>query len=152
MSNGTGTAVQARNTALLAGFLPALKVKRKQEQALAFGRRDGGHPSVVRHHVASGCDLDPRRHGDRRDGAGRPDGHRDAGIGGAAFFLGNNLAAVPDQTVDRCRMVSTMRRRAPSRCRPVPAAVRSPGLGTGYLDVPQDGFYNIAVTAMPGQQ
>ena len=143
----TGT-VQARNTALLAGFLPALKDKRKQEQALASVTATAGtdpsfatvllqdatliHAAATTGDAASADLTKSRRRAWRRPSS-------------------SATTRRPYRTrLSMLRPVSTTRRRPPTRCRPVPAAVRSRGCWTGYLDVPQDGFYNIAVTADAG--
>ncbi len=143
----TGT-VQERNTALLNNFLPTLKDKRKQEQALASITSWAGTDlpfattllqDATLVHAAAATDAPASVDLTRTDTMGLT----------AAFFLGNNPASAPDQTVDATISLSY----APASANTLP-----PGSGggpiaalwTGYLDAPQDGSYNIVVTADAG--
>jgi hypothetical protein len=144
---GTGT-VQVRNTTLLAAFLPALKDKRKEEQALASVTAAAGtDPSFATALLRDATLL----HAAAAPGAtASADLTRiDAQGLAAAFFFGNNPGNPPDQTIDAASSL----RYAPATANtlpPGPGGGPIAGLWTGYLDVPQDGFYNIAVTADAG--
>ncbi len=141
-------APQDRRTALLANVLPSLKQDRKREQALAsITAAAGADPSfattllqdaTILHAAASATD------------AASVDLTRIETEGlSAAFFLANNPAAPPDQTVEAATSLDY----GPGSANTLPpGSGGSPitGVWSGYLDVPQAGFYNIAVTADAG--
>jgi hypothetical protein len=138
---------QDRRTALLANFLPALKQKRKQEQALAsITGGSGTDPSfasallqdVALLHASADASLAAYADVTAIESQGLS----------ARFFLGNDPVASPDQSLGTVADLDYL----PSS-NPLP-----PGNGAGpiaaifdgYINVPQDGYYNILVTTDAG--
>jgi Neuraminidase-like domain/Putative peptidoglycan binding domain/Salmonella virulence plasmid 28.1kDa A protein len=143
----TGT-VQARNTALLANFLPTLKDKRKQEQALASVTAEAGTDPSFATALLQDATLIHAAAATGEPALADLTGIETQGLA-VAFFLGNNPAAAPDQTFDAAAGLNY----APATANTLPPGSGGgpiAGLWIGYLDVPQDGFYNIAVTADAG--
>ena len=142
----SSAAAQDKRTALLASFLPVLKDKRKQEQALAaITAAAGTDPSFAAALLADPTIL----HAD--DDVTLPAvsdlmAIENQGLS-ASFYLGNNPAATPDQVIDAVPPSATAPRRATpgrDRRRLIAAAWR------GYLTVPQDGYYDVSVAADAG--
>jgi hypothetical protein len=139
--------LQTRRTRLLAAFLPTLIGKRKQEEALSAATvAAGGDPSfapaLLQDPTILHAAADPTQ----------PAGNDLTGIETeglqAQFFLTNNLAAPPDLNVDAVASLAY----GPSN-NPLPpgtAGSAIAGRWSGFLDVPQDGFYNISVAADAG--
>ena len=143
----TGT-VQDRRKVLLAGLLPDLTRRRKQQQALtSITGAAGADPSFA---IALLQDASIMHAAADSTAAAASDLTAiEAGGLTARFFLTNNIAANPDQTVDCAPSLSY----GAGTANPLPSGSGgSPIAATwsGYLDVPQDGFYNIAVTADAG--
>jgi Neuraminidase-like domain/FHA domain len=138
---------QDKRTTLLDNFLPTLKLKRQQEQALAaITSAAGTDPSF-----ATALLQDPAiLHADSDPAAPAvADLVAIANQGlSAQFFLGNNPAATPDMTVDSVPVLSY----SPAGPNQLPAGSGGDiaGVWSGYLTVPQDGFYDITVTADAG--
>jgi hypothetical protein len=140
--------VQARRQALLDNFLPVLKMKRKQEQALASVTAAAGtDPGFATALLADPAIM-----------------HADADVTlpaiadltaiearglSAAFYLGNDLAAPPDQVLDSVAVLSYPQAGG-NQLPPGQAGGPIAGVWSGYLTVPQDGLYDIRVTADPG--
>jgi peptidoglycan hydrolase-like protein with peptidoglycan-binding domain len=139
--------LQTRRTTLLASFLPTLTGKRKQEEALsAATAAAGGDPTF-----APALLQDPTILHAAAD-ATQPAGNDLTAIETeglqAQFFLTNNPVAPPDQNIDAVPILAY----SPST-NPLPpgtAGSAIAGIWSGYLDVPQDGFYNISVAADAG--
>ena len=118
---------QDKRTALLASFLPVLKDKRKQEQALAaITSAAGTDPSF-----AAALLQDPTiLHADADvtlPAVSDLMAIENQGLS-AQFFLGNDPAAPPDQVIDAVAVLGLRcQRRASSR--PGPAAAPSPAPG-----------------------
>lgn len=139
---------QTKRTTLLANFLPGLKRKRKQEQALAaITAAAGGDPSFSGAILQNASVLHAAA--DASDAAiGDLTAIEAPGLS-ANFYLTNNPALAPDLSVDA---VATPNYYAPGP-NPLPAGTGgSPiaGVWSGYLAAPQDGFYNIAIAADAG--
>jgi peptidoglycan hydrolase-like protein with peptidoglycan-binding domain len=138
---------QTRRTALLANFLPSLKAKRKQEQALAsITAAVGADPSFASAllqdstilHAASDVHL-----------AGLDDltAIESPGLS-ASYYLTNNTAAPPDLTIDAVANLDY----APG-ANPLPPGQGGSAIAaiwSGYVNAPQDGFYDISIAADPG--
>ena len=139
--------LQARWTALLANLLKDLKPKRKQEQALAAVTAAAGTDlsfasvllqdatvlQAAKNALAAISDLTALE---------------TPGLS-AQFFLTNNLAAAPDQSVDAVATLDY----APGGANPLPTGQGGgpiAGIWSGYVAAPQGGFYNIAITMDPG--
>jgi hypothetical protein len=141
-------APQDKRTTLLASFLPTLKLKRQQEQALtAITAAAGTDPSF-----ATALLQDPAiLHGDADPAAAAvADLVAIANQGlSAQFFLGNNLAAAPGVSVDAVPVLSY----GPAAANQLPAGSGGgdiAGTWSGYLTAPQDGFYDVNVTTDAG--
>jgi hypothetical protein len=140
---------QTKRTTLLANFLPSLKDKRKQEQALAaISAAAGADPSfaaailqdpTVLHSAASPID------------AAIVDLTAIEAQGlSAKYYLTNNPALAPDKSVDA---VATMNYGPGAAAHPLPAGTGGSAIAatwSGYISAPQDGFYNVAIAADPG--
>jgi len=142
--------VQVKRQTLLNNFLPVLTAKRKQEQALAAVTSAAGtDPSFA-------TALLPQQNPVilAADAAATLPAVTDLtaieaqGLS-AQFYLGNDPAAPPDQVIDSVPVLSY----APSGGNPLPPGQGGgpiAGTWSGYLTVPQDGFYNLMITADPG--
>ena len=135
--------LQDRRAALLAGFLPILVTRRKQEQALAAitaaASTDQGFAAAL---LADPAIL-----------------HADADATAAAiadltaltsqgltarFYLGNNPSATPDQVTDSAGQLSYgagTGQTLPGGGTPIAVTL------TGYLSAPQDGAYDFSIAA-----
>jgi Neuraminidase-like domain/FHA domain/Salmonella virulence plasmid 28.1kDa A protein len=140
--------VQVKRQTLLGSFLPALTVKRKQEQALAAVTSAAGtDPSF-----ATALLQDPAiLHADA-----------DATLPAVAdltaietqgltaeFYLGNDPAAAPDQVIDAAPALSYAAAGG-NQLPPGPGGGPIAGSWSGYLTVPQDGPYDLRIAADPG--
>jgi ABC toxin N-terminal region/Neuraminidase-like domain/FHA domain/PA14 domain len=138
---------QDKRTALLAAFLPVLKDKRKQEQALAaITATAGTDPSF-----AAALLQDPTiLHADADvtlPAVSDLTAIENQGLS-AAFYLGNDPTATPDQVIDVVPTLSY----GPDGAQ-FPAGTGGGAIAAawrGYLTVPQDGYYDINVSADPG--
>ena len=140
--------VQVKRQTLLSSFLPLLKAKRKQEQALASVTSAAGtDPSF-----ASALLADPAiLHADADATLPAITDLTAVETRGltAEFHLGNDLAAPPDQVVDSVPVLSY----SPAGGNPLPPGQGGgpvAGIWSGYLTVPQDGLYDLRITADPG--
>jgi Neuraminidase-like domain/FHA domain len=140
--------VQVKRQTLLDNFLPVLTATRKQEQALASVTSAAGtDPSF-----ATALLQDPailHADTDASQAAVTDLTAIEAQGLSAEFYLGNDPAAAPDQVVDSVPVLSYSQ--ASGNPLP-PGAGGGPIAGTwsGYLTVPQDGLYDLQVTADPG--
>jgi len=138
---------QTKRTTLLATFLPSLKQKRKQEQALAeITAAAGEDPSfggaILQNASVLHSAVDPTV-----AAIGDLTAIEAQGLS-ANFYLTNNTALPPNLTVDA---VATMNYAPGSN--PLPAGSGGSaiaGVWSGYLAAPQDGFYNIAIATDVG--
>ena len=138
---------QDKRTALLASFLPALKDKRKQEQALAaITAAAGTDPSF-----ATTLLQDPTvLHADTDvtlPAVSDLMAIENQGLS-ASFFLGNDLSAPSDQVIDAVPALTYG-----AGGTPLPAGTGGGDIAavwSGYLTVPQDGYYDLNVAADPG--
>ena len=146
---GSSEPPQTRRTALLASFLPSLKQKRKQEQALAAVTAAAGtDPSFAAALLQDATIL----HTATNPAAAAIDDLTAIEAPGlsARFFLTNNPSLPPDQTVEA---VANINYGSGPGAQPLP-----PGSGgsavagnwSGYISAPQDGFYNMAIAADAG--
>jgi Neuraminidase-like domain len=139
---------QAKRSALLANLLPSLEAKRKQEQALA----DVSAAAGIDASFATALFNDPTVMHAAAD-ATQPSiidltAVEATGLS-AAFFLTNNTALPPDQTVDNVPSLEYASGTA-TTLPPGNGGSAIAGIWSGYLDCPQDGFYNIGVTTDAG--
>ncbi len=143
----SSAAAQDKRTALLASFVPVLKDKRKQEQALAaITAAAGTDPSFAAALLADPTIL----HAD--DDVTLPAvsdlmAIENQGLS-ASFYLGNNPAATPDQVIDAVPSLSYGANGAQ-----LPAGTGGGLIAAtwrGYLTVPQDGYYDVSVSADAG--
>jgi len=143
--------VQVKWQTLLNSVLPVLKAARKQEQALAAVTSAAGtDPSFAtallpqQNPVILGADASTGIAAVTDLTAVEAQGLS------AEFYLANDLAAPPDQVTDSVPVLSY----SASGGNPLPPGSQANGLiaGTwsGYLTVPQDGCYDLLITADPG--
>lgn len=140
--------VQAKRSALLANLLPSLEAKRKQEQALA----DVSAAAGIDASFATALFNDPTVMHAAAD-ATQPSiidltAIEATGLS-AAFFLTNNTALPADQTVDNVPSLEYASGTG-TALPPGNGGSAIAGIWSGYLDCPQDGFYNISVTTDAG--
>ena len=143
--------VQVKRQTLLNNFLPVLKATRKQQQALAAATSAAGtDPSFAtallqqQIPVILGTDADPTVAAVTDLTAIEAQGLS------AEFYLGNNPAAPPDMVIDSVPVLSYA-----LSGNALPAGQGGPnaliaGTWSGYLTVPQDGFYDVLISADPG--
>ena len=140
--------VQDKRESLLGNFLPILAARRKQQQALASVTEAAGtdpgfaaalltDPSIM--HADADVTLPAVADFTAIEAPGLS----------AAFYLGNDLAAPPDQAVDSVAVLSYPQ---PGGNQLPPGRGGGPiaGAWSGYLAVPQDGLYDFRVVADPG--
>ena len=139
---------QTKRTAVLAGVLPTLKQKRKQEQALAEATAsagtDPGFAQALLRVIQPCCMPSPTR---RRPAVADFTAVETQGLT-VSFWLANNMAVAPGQTFDTAANLAYG-----LTGNPLPAGQGGGPIAarwSGYLDAPQDGFYNIAVDADAG--
>jgi hypothetical protein len=140
--------VQAKRQALLDNFLPILKVKRKQEQAVASvtaaaGTDPGFAAALLADPAIMHADADVTLPAVADLTAIEAQGLS------AAFYLGNDLASPPDQVVDSVAVLSYPQAGG-NQLPPGQGGGPIAGVWSGYLTVPQDGLYDIRVAADPG--
>lgn len=139
---------QMKRTTLLANFLPDLKRRRKQEQALdavtaATGVDGSFAPALLDNATALHAAADNTLACINDFTAVEAPGLS------VQFFLTNNPSAAPDLTLESVPVFSY----TPNGPNKLPAGQGGgpiAGIWSGYLDVTQDGFYNISVAADPG--
>jgi GH18 family chitinase len=140
---------QTKRNTLLASFLPTLRQKRKQEQALASVTAAAGtdpsfatsllqDPAIV--HAAAQAALAAVTDLTAVEAQGLS----------AQFFLTNNPAATPDLTVDSVPLLSYAQAGAGGQLPPGTGGSAIAGIWSGYVDVPQDGVYTFSVTTDAG--
>jgi hypothetical protein len=143
----SGDSPQQKRTALLASFLPGLKQKRKQEQALAtITAAVGTDASFATALLQDAAVLHAAA--ERASAAVTDLTAIEAQGLSARFFLTNNPAAAPDQTHDSVPSLSY----APN-INPLPAGQGGGPIAaawSGYVDAPQDGFYDIYIETDAG--
>ena len=137
--------VQVKRQTLLGSFLTT---KRKQEQALAAmtsaaGTDPGLAAALLQDPAIMHADADATQPAVTDLTAIEAQGLS------AQFYLGNDLAAPPDQVVDAVAVLSYPQ---PGGNQLPPGSGGGPmaGIWTGYLTAPQDGLYDFRVTADPG--
>jgi GH18 family chitinase len=138
---------QTKRTTLLANFLPGLKQKRKQEQAMdAVTSAAGTDPSFAPALLQDAKVLQAA--GAATAAIGDLTALETPGLS-VQFFLTNNTAAPPDQSFDAVAVLDY----APGGSNPLPPGQGGgpiAGIWSGYIEAPQDGFYNIAVATDAG--
>lgn len=137
-----------KRTTLLANFLPDLKQRRKREQALSSLTAAAGADSSFATALLQDTTVMHAAADVTLDGSHDLTAVETPGLS-AAFFLTNNPAAPPDLTVDAVPALSY----AAGGANTLPTGQGGSaiaGIWRGYLDAPQDGYYNIAVTADAG--
>jgi hypothetical protein len=143
----SGDSLQVRRTTLLAGILPSLKQKRKEEQAAAsisaVAAIDSSYaaallpnPSVL--HAAARGDLAAITDLTALEAEGLA----------VAFHLTDNLALPPDLSVDTAPAVDYSATTA--ALPPGQGGGAITGVWSGFLSALQDGFYDISVEADAG--
>jgi hypothetical protein len=138
--------VQAKRTTLLDGFLPILTAKRKVEQALAdVTAAAGTDPSF-----AATLLQDPGvLHADSDVTAPAINDLTAIETQGltASFFFSNDPGGVADQVTAAVPTLNYAPTATPLP--PNPGGGPLAGTWTGYITVPQDGFYDVSVAADP---
>jgi peptidoglycan hydrolase-like protein with peptidoglycan-binding domain len=139
--------IQTRRNALLASVVPGLKQRRKQQQGLAsitsaLGADPSFAPALLQDpsilHAASQPELAALADITAIELPGLA----------ASYYLSNNTTAAPDISVDAVPSLDY----GPGTS-PLPAGQGGSviaGVWSGYIEAPQDGFYNISIAADPG--
>ena len=136
---------------LLDSFLPAAAAaKRKQEQALAAitsaaGTDPGFATALLQDPAILHADADPTQPAVTDLTAIEAQGLS------AEFFLGNDPAAAPDQVIDAVATSCPTPPPTATRCRPGQGGGADRRIWSGYLTVPQDGYYDICGGRRPGR-
>jgi hypothetical protein len=143
----SGDSSQTKRATLLQNFLPSLKQKRKQQQALAAvtaaAESDPGFATALLQdvtilHAAAQTTLAASSDLTALETQGLS----------AQFFLANNTALAPDQTIDAAGGLTHTP--ATNPLPPGQGGSAIAGIWSGFIDVPQDGYYNISVAADAG--
>ena len=140
--------VAVKRQTLLGSFLPILTAKRQQEQALAAvtsaaGTDPGLAAALLQDPAIMHADADATQPAVSDLTAIQAQGLT------AQFYLGNDLAAAPDQVVDAVAVLSYPQAGG-NQLPPGSGGGPIAGIWTGYLTAAQDGGYNFRVTADPG--
>ena len=138
----------ARRNALLTAFLPGLKQRRKHEQVLDIIASSAGVDVAFAPALLDDATVLHAASGPGAALVNDLTALETAGLA-VAFYQNNNLASSPSLTVDAAASLDYATP-GPNPLPPAQGGTLIAARFSGYLDAPQDGFYNLSITADAG--